>query len=146
VKAIFQISIIFHIVLYLSACGTIRLESFKMIQEVEITKVSCTNITVQSSEPSCGIADSDPPDLVCQKRSPVIGKSNKVSWSSQTGAFKLEFPSGNPFKENGGKCDLDTANTSFECKLKRRPARYIYKYNIVFTETCKKDPLFHIMH
>lgn len=143
-KALFQMTIIFHIVLYLSACGSIRLESFKMNQEVVITKVSCTNITAQTSEPSCGLGGPDPVDLVCQKRSPVIGKSNKVSWSSAT-AFTLEFPDGNPFKENGGKCVFDTASTSFECKLKRRPARYIYKYNVVFSEDCRKDPLFHIM-
>ncbi|TDJ31516.1 MAG: hypothetical protein E2O61_15600 [Gammaproteobacteria bacterium] len=101
---------------------------------------TCDSITAQTRNKTCdGYLDLDPEGLVCQE--PTDGPDRFIIWDSQN-EFKLEFPNGHPFVNLMGRCIAATLSKSKRCRVKTggNTTKDYFKYNIVFTSQCKRDP------
>jgi len=104
------------------------------------TDGSCNN-TAQTRNKTCDLLLADDPDgVVCQEG--ADGPDRFIVWES-TGDFTLEFPDGHPFVNLMGRClPNDPAHHTKRCKLKNKGAisKDFFKYDIVFTTSCRWDP------
>ena len=135
----------------LVACGNIRGPSGLLMRDpptlaaVTVTNESCV-VNTQTTGATCNfIGTQDPPNFVCQNPSVNKPPTRLIEWTSADGDFTLEFPDGHPFVNTNGRCKISTANSSFTCVVRGNPddnpLETIYKYNVVYEDGCRLDPV-----
>lgn len=119
-----------------------------VIVEVNLSSVCTTSVGIetQTTQRSCDyVGPDDPANIACQKAS-TGGQARFIEWKLVTETkplpeFTLEFKKGHPFTR---ACRISKKNSSFKCKIRNNtrsnPLKTVYKYDVVFSQTCRLDP------